>query len=56
VSRHGHHSAAHPWQNTIFRSPWDNGISPAQVAVFLASSLAGWVTGQTISVDGGQML
>ena len=28
----------------------------AQVAVFLASPLAGWVTGQTISVDGGQLL
>lgn len=28
----------------------------AQVVVFLASSLAGWVTGQTIAVDGGQLL
>ncbi len=28
----------------------------ASVALFLASSLAGWVTGQNIAVDGGQML
>ena len=28
----------------------------ANVAVFLASPLAGWVTGQAISVDGGQLL
>jgi NAD(P)-dependent dehydrogenase (short-subunit alcohol dehydrogenase family) len=28
----------------------------AQVVVFLASRLACWVTGQTISVDGGQLL
>lgn len=28
----------------------------AQVAVFLASPLAGWVTGQAIAVDGGQLL
>lgn len=28
----------------------------AQVALFLASPLAGWITGQTITVDGGQLL
>jgi 3-oxoacyl-[acyl-carrier protein] reductase len=39
--------------------PWGRFGSPediAKVALFLASDLAGWVTGQTIVVDGGQSL
>ncbi|HTV88071.1 MAG TPA: SDR family NAD(P)-dependent oxidoreductase [Stellaceae bacterium] len=49
-----------PLYNAILRSiPFGRLGHPeevAQVVVFLASPLAGWVTGQTISVDGGQLL
>lgn len=46
--------------DSILRSiPWGRLGAPdeiAKVALFLASDLASWVTGQTIVVDGGQML
>ena len=46
--------------NGILKSiPWGRFGTPeeiAKVAVFLSSDLASWVTGQTISVDGGQLL
>jgi 3-oxoacyl-[acyl-carrier protein] reductase len=43
-------------QGTI---PWGRYGTPeevASVALFLASDMASWVTGQTIAVDGGQVL
>jgi 3-oxoacyl-[acyl-carrier protein] reductase len=46
--------------NSILKSiPFGRLGAPEEVAdvvLFLASPLAGWVTGQTIVVDGGQML
>ena len=46
--------------NAILRSiPWGRLGSPEEVAkaaLFLCSDAASWVTGQTLAVDGGQML
>lgn len=47
------------YQQRLKGIPWGRFGSPediAKVALFLASDLAGWVTGQTIVVDGGQSL
>ena len=47
------------YQGTLKSIPWGRMGSAeeiASVAAFLASDLAGWVTGQTITVDGGQLL
>jgi 3-oxoacyl-[acyl-carrier protein] reductase len=47
------------YQRRLKGIPWGRLGSPeeiAKVALFLASDLASWVTGQTIVVDGGQSL
>ena len=47
------------YQRRLEGIPWGRFGSPediAKVALFLASDLASWVTGQTIVVDGGQSL
>ena len=47
------------YQQRLKGIPWGRLGSPeeiAKVALFLASDLASWVTGQTIVVDGGQSL
>ena len=47
------------YRDTLKKSPWGRYGAPeevAKVALFLASDLASWVTGQTIVVDGGQLL
>jgi 3-oxoacyl-[acyl-carrier protein] reductase len=44
---------------TLARIPFGRFGAPeevARVALFLASPLAGWITGQTLCVDGGQGL
>lgn len=46
------------YEGTLRTIPWGRMGAPEEVArvvAFLASDLAGWVTGQTIAVDGGQM-
>ena len=52
-------SAPALYQGTLKSIPWGRMGKPeeiANVAAFLASDLAAWVTGQTIVVDGGQLL
>jgi 3-oxoacyl-[acyl-carrier protein] reductase len=47
------------YRRTLDRIPWGRFGTPeevAKVALFLASDMASWVTGQTIVVDGGQLL
>jgi 3-oxoacyl-[acyl-carrier protein] reductase len=47
------------YQRVFKGIPWGRFGAPeeiASVALFLASDLASWVTGQTIVVDGGQSL
>ena len=47
------------YQRTLNRIPWGRFGAPeevARVALFLASEMGSWVTGQTIVVDGGQSL
>jgi 3-oxoacyl-[acyl-carrier protein] reductase len=53
--------ASHPelYYRTLASIPFDRFGAPEEVAnviLFLASPLAGWVTGHTLVVDGGQML
>jgi len=47
------------YRNTLARIPFGRFGKPEEIAhaaLFLASPWAGWITGQTLAVDGGQML
>ncbi|TBR39705.1 MULTISPECIES: SDR family NAD(P)-dependent oxidoreductase [Dyella] len=47
------------YRNTLAKIPFGRFGTPEEIAhaaLFLASPLAGWITGQTLSVDGGQSL
>lgn len=47
------------YQGTLKSIPWGRFGAPeeiASVALFLVSDMASWVTGQTVTVDGGQLL
>jgi 3-oxoacyl-[acyl-carrier protein] reductase len=53
------HSAPELYNNVLKSIPFGRMGQPEEVAnlvLFLASPLAGWITGQTICVDGGQLL
>lgn len=53
------HDTPEVYRATLARIPFGRFGTPEEVAhaaLFLASPLAGWITGQTLVVDGGQML
>lgn len=52
-------AAPHIYEATKKRIPWKRHGTPEEVAnaiVFLCSDAASWITGQTLVVDGGQVL
>lgn len=52
-------AAPQVYESTMKRIPWKRHGTPEEVAravVFLASDAASWITGQTLVVDGGQVL